>query len=264
MKSLSQGKKQVGHSGEAICNPFPQLASEGVHLRRGQLHLIAAAPGIGKSALILYWAMVGENRKKVDRVLYLSADSDPAVQYKRAAQVASGYSNEFISEQLRSAPEWVDQVVTQGTAHMRFDFDSYPDADHILNQVNAYLEIYGVYPDLIIMDNAKNVRLGDDSRTGEFDELEGTMEFLQQVARETNSAVVTLHHVTGTYEDGDRAVPLSGIRGKVTKTPETILTLFRGYGQTFVVPVKNRDGKADSAGGVVIALQSDLSRMHYA
>lgn len=221
--------------------------------------MIAAGPGTGKSAFILNWAY----RCPEMRTLYLSADSDAATQYKRLGSMVTNYSSDYVEQQMEHHPEELSELIGSKTSHLQFDFNPYPDGEDIANQVSAYAEVYGVYPDLIVMDNAKNLRLGDGARSGEFDELEGNMEFLQLVARQTNAAVVALHHVIGTYESGDHPIPLSGIRGKLSKTPETVLTIFRGPGQSYISPVKNRDGRGDSSGNFWVALSTDLSRMSF-
>lgn len=259
MQFISQAKRKAGTSGEPLPNPFGDLANEGIHLRRSQLHLLTAAPGTGKSALILGWMM----RTSSVRVLYISSDTDAAVQYKRMACMSTGYSSDYIDQQMEHHPEELDAIIRNAGHHITFDFNPYPNGDEVLDQVNAYLEVYGVYPDVIIQDNLKNLRLEDASRSGEFDELEGNMEFLQLLARETGAAVITLHHVTGYFESGDQPIPLSGIRGKVTKTPEVVLTLHRSPGYTLISPVKNRDGRGDASGGFCVAVSTDLSRMRY-
>lgn len=261
--NLSQGKRKVGDSGEPIFSPFPQLEAEGIHFRKGQLSLVAAAPGGQKSALTLFWLLRGQNLTALNRCLIFSADTDAAVQYKRAAQVVTGYSNKRVEDWMESDPEELDHRVQAGAQHIVWNFTGFPDADVILNQLKAYLEVWGDWPEVILFDNAKNVRLGDTSRSGEADELEGVMEFLWQIAKDTGAAVIALHHVIGAWEDGDKAIPLSGIRGKVSKTPETVLTLFRDASYLYVVPVKNRDGKADPTGKFWVALKSDLERMSY-
>lgn len=263
MESLSQGKRKVGLSGEPTFSPFAQLEMEGIHFRRGQLSLVAAAPGGQKSSLTLFWLLRGQKLAAVNRCLIFSADTDAATQYKRAAQVITGYSGEHVDRMMEEDPDTLDAKVRAGSAHISWCFDSYPDADVIKDHINAYLEVWGDYPEIMLFDNAKNVRLGDESRSGEFDELEGTMEFLQLLARQTNAAVIALHHVTGTHENGDKPIPLSGVRGKVTKTPEMVLTLFKDAGHLYITPVKNRDGRADSSGGFWIPVVSNLDRMSY-
>lgn len=262
MQSLTQGRRKAGDSGEPILWPFPQLDEARIAFRKGQLALVAGAPGSGKSAWVLYALIIGYYRKATSRVLYFSADTDAAIMFKRAAQMLTGYTAGYIEEQLsEGGAEIIEGIVKAGTAHITLDYNSYPTADDIRDQVYAYYEVYGCFPDVIVMDNLKNLRMGGSD--GEFEELEENCEFLQLIARDTGAAVIALHHVTGDYESGDKPIPLSGVRGKVTKTPETVLTVFRGQGNLYISPVKNRDGEADASGKRYIAITADMATMSY-
>lgn len=264
MRSLVQGKHQTGDSGEPLFTPFQQLDEARIAFRKGHLTLVAAAPGAGKSAWVFYTLIIGYFRKALNRVLYFSADTDAALMFKRAAQVLTGWTAGYIEECMadeRAAD--IEEIVRAGTSHISMDYNTYPTGDDVRDQVNAYYEVYGVFPDVIVMDNLKNLRLEDSGRNGEFDELEGNCEFLQLIARDTGAAVITLHHVIGDYESGDKPIPLGGIRGKVTKTPESVFTLFRDPQHLYVSAVKNRDGGGDPSGRTWVSLTANLATMSY-
>ena len=95
------------------------------------------------------------------------------------------------------------------------------------------------------------------------DEFRGLGEasfFLLNIARDTGAAVIALHHVGGEHEGGGAPIPLSGLRGKVSKLPALILTLHRADGMRVSV-VKNRSGKSDPSGNYGVSLRADLARM---
>jgi hypothetical protein len=79
------------------------------------------------------------------------------------------------------------------------------------------------------------------------------MEYLHDMARKSGACVVGLHHVQGQYNDADRPIPMSGVKGQISRVPEMILTLHRGR-ETFgadtlrVSTVKNRAGREDPSG----------------
>jgi hypothetical protein len=100
---------------------------------------------------------------------------------------------------------------------------------------------------------------------GEFQMLEEACVIMKGLARDTNAAVIALHHVSGALEDGLTAIPLSGLRGKIPKTPATVLTLHRGEGgkQLRVSPVKVRSGVADASGNWSLPIAIDLNRMSF-
>lgn len=237
-------------------------------LRKGQLTLVAAGPGSGKSALIQFILQVGNGlppghpERGVNRTLYFSADSDQTTMWKRSAAMATGMTQDAIDE-LLFADEigHLETQVARATNHMRWDYDSSPSDAYVLDSIDAYASVYGSYPEVIVMDNLKNLSI--DGSPGEFEALEDACGFLHDLARDTNAALVALHHVTGENEDGMKPIPMSGLRGKISKTPEVILTLHRREQTMFVSPVKNRNGIADASGQWILPINADLSRMNF-
>lgn len=116
----------------------------------------------------------------------------------------------------------------------------------------AYEEVYGDFPALVVIDNITNVRTGS-GEDEPFSGLEALMDYLHGMARSTSACVIGLHHVTGPNNDGDKPIPLSGVKGQIGRVPELILTMYKTtetYGNTtlHVSPVKNRGGKSDPSG----------------
>jgi hypothetical protein len=95
--------------------------------------------------------------------------------------------------------------------------------------------------------------------------LEKVCEYLHELARMTGACVVALHHVKGDSNDGNQPVPLSQIKGQIGRVPEMILTLHRigddASRQMGVSVVKNRTGKADASGAMILYLDADMERM---
>lgn len=262
MQSLVQARRNNSSAGEPLQCPHPQLAGEGMLFRRGNLTLVAAGPGTGKSALVQHWLQVGDRRGNVNSTLYFSSDSDAGTMHIRAAAIATGWATEDIERVIRDGgAQKVDQVVAEATPHMVFQYESSPDEESIVNEVDAYATVYGAYPQAMVFDNLKNVYMpeGDEYRA-----LEDALVFLQGLAKDTNAAIIVPHHVAGAFNDGLTPIPLSGIRGQVTKTPELCLTLHRqGSFHLNVAAVKNRQGKADPSGKTFITIPADLGRMAF-
>ncbi|GAA2917070.1 hypothetical protein GCM10020221_11460 [Streptomyces thioluteus] len=236
---------------------FKTLDDLGVTIRRGQLCLIAAGPGTGKSALALNFAL-----KSGVETLYFSADSDAYTQYVRAAASVTGWTTVNVEASIQQGQtETIDAALTR--TQIRWNFDAAPDLNEIEEEMCAFAMIHG-WPALCIIDNLTNVNAPE---MGEgyaaLDELCG---FFHDLARRTESAILLLHHVTGTYNDGNSPIPLSGIKGQVGRVPELILTLHRG-GTEFegyhlrVSAVKNRGGRADPSGFTFAQLDWDPERM---
>lgn len=199
--------------------------------------MVAAAPNAGKSMFALVYAI----RAKVP-TLFFSADTDTATVMIRAASALSGHSQLSVEAQLQSNPNaYKDQL--KNMSHIQWVFDSSPSLDDIELEVKAYVELYGIAPELIIIDNLMNVVAEHDN---EWAGLRQIMMELHDMARKTESCVMVLHHVSEQTEYGDTTKPPArrAIHGKVSQLPSLILTL--GYSPTEgtlrVAPVKNRFG----------------------
>ncbi len=236
-----------GSAGDPLPTVWKALENKGTQLRRGQLVLVCAGPGTGKSAFVLAYAL----KSKVP-TLYFSADSDAFTQLSRSVSILSGASLAKSTAAVRNAElgEVADEL---DDLPIRFNYKASPSLDVIEESLQAYDALYEDYPHLIVVDNITNVRNeagdGDDPFSG----LEALMDYLHEMARETGSCVVGLHHVTGPHNDGDKPIPLSGIKGQIGRVPEMILTLHRtsdGFGPESlnVSTVKNRGGKSDPSG----------------
>lgn len=150
---------------------------------------------------------------------------------------------------------------------IRFNFRASPTLDDLELSVKAYAEVYGEYPELVIVDNITNLRTEFDSDPMGAAALEGMLDYLHSLSRETRSCVIGLHHVTGTYNDGNVPIPLSGLRGQVGRVPEVVLTLHRIVGDLWtpdamcVSTVKNRNGRSDPSGNTFVELAFIGDRM---
>ncbi len=257
MYTLLRGRKGAGEAGEPLPEVFPKLGAASLHFRRGQFHLVAAAPGVGKSLLAMTLAL----GIKLP-AFYFSADSDAFTMYVRTAARQTRWTTEEVEDQVRIGnTQLIDAEVEKASRHIRWSFDTNPDFDTIEQELLAYCVTYGCWPALIVVDNVSNAET--DSGEGQV-ALESICEYLHSLARTTGACVVGLHHVTGIYDDGMSPVPLSGLRGKISKIPEVVLTLFRNPtqpGSMGVCVVKNRGGKADPSGATVVFLQCELERM---
>lgn len=261
MFTLQQSLSIKGSAGDPLPSPWPSLAAKGTVFLRGQLALVCAAPGIGKSAFTLAYAL-----KARVPTLYFSADSDAYTQLTRSVSSLTGWSLERSSEMVRSG-DLNGATPLLADIPIRFNYSASPSIDQIKNSMMAYDEVYGDFPQLVVVDNITNVRTGaaandEDPYAG----LEVLMEYLHDMARQTSAFVAGLHHVTGPYNDGNKPIPLSGIKGQIGRVPELVLTLHRplqqfGNPPLNVSTVKNRSGKSDPSGQAFVSLDFDGARM---
>lgn len=260
MLTLSQSASLRGNAGEPLPVVWKSLEDKGTRFLRGQLALVAAGPGTGKSAFVLNYAL-----KSGVSCLYFSADSDAFVQVSRALSVMGGMTMKDAGDLVLSGEtQKIESVL--GQSPVRFSYNPSPTLEHIERQVMAYDELYGDFPELIVVDNALDVVMD----TGEADQaqsLDALMAWLHDMARTTEACVVCLHHVTGPFNDANKPIPLSGVKGQIGRVPELILTLHKTPGEygehdeLNVSTVKNRGQRADPSGEDFVSLTFDGYRM---
>lgn len=248
-----QSLRVKGSAGDPLPTVFESLEMKGTRFLRGQLALVCAGPGTGKSAFVLTYAL-----KAAVPTLYFSADSDAFTQLTRMISIQTGWSLERAARAVRNSDlseveeEFVDIPI-------RFNYNASPSLDQIEDSMKAYCQGYGDYPDLVVVDNITNIRLGGED-DDPFSGLESLMDYLHDMARRTSACVIGLHHVTGGYNDADKPIPLSGVKGQITRVPELVLTLHRvneefGPETLNVSTVKNRAGRMDPSGLDFISLE---------
>src|SRR5690606_1197039 len=99
--TLSQGRRKNVGAGEPIYNPLNIMNANEAFIRRGQLTLIAAGPGTGKSAVTQFILQKGDAKGRKNSVLYFSADSDADTMFKRAAAIETGWDMSEIDRLIR-------------------------------------------------------------------------------------------------------------------------------------------------------------------
>lgn len=255
MLTLGQAVAQQGVQGASIQTPYASLTNIGFTLRRGQSSMVAAAPGVGKSA----WAMDCLMRLHM-RSLYISADTDSFTMGLRALAKMSGHPQEQVERGLAdksTAPMYHDLLAKMWNVRFSFDCASMED---VRDEVFAYASAFGEFPGLVCVDNLVNVADGDD----DYRAMRQAVSDLDRLAHNTGAHVMVLHHATGKYDDGNVPIPLGGLENKVSKIPAQVLTLTREGRYMDLFVVKNRGGQADPrANDVKARLQVDLATMTF-
>lgn len=250
MFSLLQSRRVRGSAGDPLPQPWKALESKEILFRRGEFGLIAAGPGAGKSAFILSYLL----RSRVPS-FYQSCDSNPFTQLTRSISVLTGRTLEE-SDKLVRGPGLRSVEPALGGIPIRFNFDPSPGFSELESTLASYEEVYGEFPSMIVIDNITNMRSGSEANNDDpFGGLEASCDYFHDLARTTQACVIGLHHVTGAYNDADKPIPLSGVKGQIGRVPEMILTLHKRLGDDFGNPdtlcvsaVKNRGAKADASG----------------
>ena len=245
--------KRAWNSTTTRATPLPDvwkdLSKEQIRFRRGQVCMVAAAPNAGKSMFALIYAI------KADvPTLFFSADTDIATVMMRTAAHISGHNQTLVEENLTKNPTYYDSKFDK-VKNIQWVFDSSPSLDDIEMEVKAYIELYGIPPELIVIDNLMNVAAESDN---EWAGLRQIMVELHDMARQTEACVMVLHHVSeqSEYSRENKPPARRAIHGKVSQLPAIILTLFYDPKQQklMVAAVKNRFGKHTANGDEFVSL----------
>jgi len=216
--------------------------------------MVAAAPNVGKSMFALIYAI-----KAQVPTLFFSADTDTATVTIRAAAHISGHTQVTVENNIRSNPSYYSDYLEK-MGHIQWVFDSSPSLDDIEQEVKAYIELFGIAPRLIVIDNLMNVVAETDN---EWAGLRAIMVEFHDMARKTEACVMVLHHVSEQTEYGTTFEPPArrAIHGKVSQLPALILTLgYDPYAHTLrVAAVKNRFGRHTADGKDYIGLFTNYS-----
>lgn len=259
MFTLQQSLYIKGSAGDPLPKVWRTLDAD---FLRGQLALVCAAPGIGKSAFVLSYGLLSRVP-----MLYVSADSDAFTQTSRSISILTGCQMEESKRQVRAQKLEPRSAEAMDSLPVLFTYDASPTLTQIEYPLEAFGQKHGEYPALIVIDNLTNVRVGSGSNEDDpFAGLEGLMDYMHTMARDTGSCVVVLHHVQGAYNNGNIPIPLGGIKGQIGRVPEMVLTLHRirneyGPDAMNVSVVKDRNGKPDPSGYTYTTLDFDGDSM---
>lgn len=257
MYSLAQSARVMGDAGTPLPTVWQSLADAGIIFRRGELVLIAAGPGTAKSALTLTQAL-----KSMIPSYIFSADSNAYTQLSRGISILMDWDMESSSKEALKKDLSDEVMETMSAIPLRLDYEAAPSIDHMEQQLESYWELFGEYPAIIVVDNVTNVDKMSPTDGDPFSGLEGLMDYLHTMARNTGACVFALHHVNGEYSNGDKPIPLNGIKGQIHRVPEMVLTIWKPEpGVLGVSKVKLRGGEADQSGETWVPLRFEGKMM---
>lgn len=236
MQRLSRAVTKGAVGVDPLPAPFASWAERKIRFYPKNLHMIAGRPGSYKTTVALN-AVVNMGLP----TLGFSNDSDDLTVASRLLALATGRTTEDTEEWINTDP------VAAGNSLARFDcirwnFLPNPTLDDIWLETYAYAEVHGAWPKVIVIDILKNVaaEFGD-----EWGSLREVMVQSLVLARETEAAVVLVHHCT----DGARGTPVpnrADVLGKVGALPAVMVNVgMDDRGDLWVAGVKVRKAKSD-------------------
>lgn len=259
--SAAKAIRRAAESGEPL--PMPAvlrgLRAAGGTFRRGHLVLVAALPNAGKSAWV-QWLAAEANVK----TLYFSADQDAWTATTRLAATLTGNTTHdaalAISEQ-GDPEEKAFYLDALSRSNLSFCFDSNPSIDDLLVELDAYVDLWDEFPEMIVIDNLINLE-----GSGEHEGDQYLMGELHGLARNTKACVVIVAHASeSTVSDVSRPPRRKDIINKLGKLPDLIVTLAldEQTSRFLLAVVKTREAKADPNALRPLPLDSDFSRMTF-
>lgn len=229
---------------EPLPPPFPEWGVRGMHLYPGSVHLFAGMAGTFKT-MVVNAAVINMG---VPTFMF-STDSDDLTQASRLLAQASGTTVEqarimAIKDQQRAAT-----LLRERYGHIKWCFLSDPSGDDVWNHLYAYATRYGDWPRVVVIDILSDVVF--ENAESEWAALRGAMKQFNIVARETNAAVILVHHCT----EGARTTDMTPcpsrdqIMGKDMRHPVLVVTFGKDSNDDLhAACVKLRHGKADASG----------------
>lgn len=245
MRSLSRAARTVKDGGGPFLPTiFSPLEQHKIRARKGTATFVAGPPGAMKTGFVLYWML----RLNLPTI-YFSADAEDFEIVERAAAAISGDT----IEQVRADPERYVALLEQ-VSNVRFVYEDSPSYDDLIAEIAAYAEVFGAFPEIIVIDNLMNVT-GEDA--DEWASMRSTARVIHKLTRVTKAALFVLHHMADDRQDPTSPAPRSKLQGKVGQLPKAILSLALDGDRLKVAPVKNRWGPGDASGHTYATLYVD-------
>lgn len=249
MLSLAKTLRQEGNRGEALPEVFTSFTARGIKFRRGSLCMIAGVPGSRKTQLALALA----DSWKVP-TLYISNDSDETTVATRLIARRMRVNAERVEERMQLDPKWAATMLTD-TDHVKWSFNPNPSLPEIEEELEAFNEIFGSPPALLVVDVLMKVNYAEDSEHGTALRI---VDYLAGLARDFSTCVILVHHCSEAIK-GNPVPPREAIQQKVSQLPALILNVApEPWSDNLAVcAVKNRHGEQDPSGKNYFTLKSN-------
>lgn len=254
-------------TGRPVPVPWRHLA-QWIRPRTGDLVLVLAAGGVGKSAFSLDWVM-----RLNAPALYVSLDTSLVDHGIRVLARSTGASVEDIVKTSDTDPTawaktWGSQLEDIDEP-VRFCDRAY-SVREVDELVVAETEYWGDSPTMTIVDNLSNLQEREEG-AGEFRRI---LAGLHRVAKERDTCIMALHHIRKKpakaskkddeepEDEGTMPVHLSDALYEGDKEAQIVLGLWRPvWNQMAVGVLKNRMGPASRVGSMHTTLDADLRYM---
>jgi hypothetical protein len=256
--SPSRAIRKAATTGHAL----PEIAAlrglyeRGVSFRGSQLVMVTGRPKAGKSNLVQW--MSYEWRLPA---LYNCWDMPAFTAAVRHAAIVTGDDTMQITRQLAEdgpGAAYYEEALEGGL--LEYCFDTRPELPDIQQEIDAWVEKYDAYPEIIVCDNLLNIDgAEEDHKVQKF-----ILRELQSLARATGALIFVLHHATEGTRDTARPPAARETDGKVNQIPDLVLSVANdGEGGFYLAPVANRNGSSDPNAEHPVRIFADFARMQF-
>ncbi len=252
MQTLDRALTGWAGKGRPVKIPFRGV-QEIVDFRTGDLAVLAAAPGGGKSLTALNWAW-----RSSDPILYLAQDSPRSV-LKRLTALAL---NKMVADVREDEAEhWGERIRELGKRDTLIISTGAHTVDLLAAKIDALTEWLMEPPRLVFVDNLFDMQVEGRvyQETGFY---AAVLPELKQLAIEKDVGIVVMHHVTRSGDKGKKhglgseRVRLTDLLHGGEREARHVWAVYRGWDNrelNFQV-LKQQDGRADASGGLVVRL----------
>ena len=251
MQSLGMAAKNRGSTGEQLPTDtfYPSLEDNGIRFWRSQLCLVVGPGSAGKSVFISN--LVARWRRPT---LAFLLDQD-------SATAASRFVATLVDEPFLELKADLDSSLVlsalEDLSFVQTDFKA-EGLEDIELQLQAYIERYGVPPEVLVIDNLGNMTSGYDD---EWSTLKALTLELDMMARNYEMLVICAHHTRD--EPTTEPLPRSAILGKISQYPRLIISVaFNAFSNEYKLSaVKNSSGPTDSMAANPLTFSANLANM---
>jgi hypothetical protein len=200
---------------------FEALYRRGCRPRHGEVVMIAGRSGTQKSGFALFW--VAQMNLPT---LYFSADMSPFTASSRLASMVTGETTEEVEAGMKrnriSRRRYLDALED---SRITFSFGAPITWRAVDEELEAYVELWDAYPQVIVFDNLMDF----DAAETDYTEQMAVMSAVTELARSTGATVIILHHASDkTWEaKSDPWSPPSRdqVKGGLSEKPELALSV---------------------------------------
>lgn len=222
---------------------FEALYKRGIRPRHGEVVMIAGRSGTQKSGVALFWCA-----QMNLRTLYFSADMSAFTASARLASMYSGDPTDVVEAGMAAGGDARQKYLDLlKDSNITFSFGSPLRWEKVDYELEAYVELWNRWPEVIVFDNLMDFEGAESDYTVQMN----VMSNVTDLARATGSTVIILHHATDKSWDAktDPWSPPSRqeIKGGLSEKPELSLSVaLDPYSLEYKVAcIKQRMGPSD-------------------